>query len=301
MNGDSWCDIDLRAFATVDASEAPILLRMALRPTTDASRFGVVELEDGRVRSFLPRGAAAAGMMNAGIYLVRRELLSRIRTSPCSLEADIFPGLVAERQIGGRAYDAFLLDIGVPADYAAAAALLHQHRTRPAVFLDRDGVLNQDTGYTHRPEDLVWMPGARAAIRRINQAGCYAFVVSNQAGVARGYFDTAAVDRFHAHMSDELAMLGAHIDEFRFSPYHPDGTVPAFRTASECRKPRPGMLLGLAEAWPVDMRRSVLIGDQETDLQAAAAAGIRGVRYAGGNLDAVVAEELAIIRGQHRR
>ncbi len=293
MNGDSWCDIDLRAFASARSDDPPFLLRMALRLTPDASRFGVVELSEGRVRAFLPRGSAAEGLMNAGVYLVRRELLDRIVTAPCSLEADVFPLLAAEGLIEGKVYDAFLIDIGVPADYAAAEDLLRRHRTRPAVFLDRDGVLNFDKGYTHQIEELAWVPGALQAVRRINRAGCYAFVVSNQAGVARGYYDTAAVDRFHAHMSAELAAIGAHIDEFRYSPYHPDGVVEAYRQDTECRKPRPGMLLDLAQAWPVDLARSVLIGDKESDLQAAAAAGVRGVLFQGEDLDALVAEELA--------
>ncbi len=293
MNGDSWCDIDLRAFAEFGPDDPPFLLRMALRGTPNASRFGVVELSEGRVRAFLPRGSASEGLVNAGVYLVRRALLDRIVTTPCSLESDVFPVLAADGRIEGKVYDAFLLDIGVSEDYAAAADLLSRHRTRPAVFLDRDGVLNLDRGYTHRVEELAWMPGALQAVRRINRAGCYAFVVSNQAGVARGYYDTAAVDRFHAQMNAELAAIGAHIDEFRYSPYHPDGVVEAYRQDTECRKPRPGMVLDLAEAWPVDLARSVLIGDKDSDLQAAAAAGVRGVLFQGQDLDALVAEELA--------
>ena len=284
MNGDSWFDLDLREFATVEPGTAPFLLRMALRPVADASRFGTVALEDGRVRAFLPRGTAAGGVMNAGIYLVRRALLDRITVKPCSLEGDIFPVLADEGLIEGRERDAFLIDIGVPADYAAAPELLARHRTRPAVFFDRDGVLNHDEGYTHRPDDLVWLPGARETIRQVNRMGWYAFVVTNQGGIARGLYGIKDAEAFHARMSEDLAAMGAHIDEFRLSPYHPEGVVPEFARMSDCRKPNPGMLLDLAAAWPVDMARSLMFGDVQTDMQAAAAAGVRGVLHPDGNL-----------------
>lgn len=274
LNGDTWSDIDLRAFA-----EAPgdALLRMALRPVADASRYGTVALEQGRVRAFLPRGAASGGVMNAGIYRMRRDLIGLVGEGACSLEGDIFPRLAAAGEIEGVVRDAFMIDIGVPEDYAAAQHLLDRHRRRPAVFFDRDETLNEDEGYTHRPEDLRWLPGAREAVRRVNEAGFFAFVITNQAGVARGHYDLAAVDRFHARMEEELAAVGAHIDEFRLSPFHPDAAVAEFRADSPCRKPRPGMILDLMRDWPIDATRSVVIGDRATDVQAAEAAGLRGL------------------------
>ena len=96
---------------------------------------------------------------------------------------------------------------------------------RPAAFLDRDGVLNVDHGYVYRPEQLEWIAGAREAVRLFNSAGYYVFVKSNQSGVARGFYDEAAVKSFHAHMQDGLSAQGAHIDAFYFCPHHPDGTV----------------------------------------------------------------------------
>ena len=101
---------------------------------------------------------------------------------------------------------------------------------RPAVFFDRDGVLNEDfPGYTHRPEALVWMPGARAAVARVNALGWWAFVVTNQSGVAHGLYGLADVEAFHAAMAAQLAEMGARMDAFRACPYHPEGKVPAFR------------------------------------------------------------------------
>jgi len=160
--------------------------------------------------------------------------------------------------------------------------------TRRAVFLDRDGVLNRDDGYVHRPDQFAWTEGAREAVLAINQAGWFAFVVTNQSGVARGFYTLADVDRLHRHMAAELAAIGAHIDEFVCSPYHPEGTIELYRSDHPTRKPNPGMVLDIAARWDIDRAASLLIGDQVTDLQAAAAAGVTGHLFSGGRLDLFV-------------
>jgi histidinol-phosphate phosphatase family protein len=206
-------------------------------------------------------------------------LLDHIPSHPCSLEADIFAALAAEGRLDGVARDGFFIDIGVPQDYAAADQLIGERRRRAAVLFDRDGVLNEDRGYTHRPEDLRWLPGAREAVKRVNEAGRYAFVVTNQAGVARGLYGIRDVERFHAEMDRQLAEIGAHIDEYAYCPYHPEGVVHEYARDAECRKPRPGMILGLMRRWPMDARRSLLVGDKESDQAAAAAAGIPAILF----------------------
>jgi D-glycero-D-manno-heptose 1,7-bisphosphate phosphatase len=171
-------------------------------------------------------------------------------------------------------------------------------RMRPAAFFDRDGVLNQDRGYTHRPEDLVWMPGAQEAVRAVNDAGWRAIVVTNQSGVARGLYDEAAVARFHEAMQDDLAATGAFIDAFYVCPFHPDGAVPAYAREHPDRKPQPGMLLRAMADQPIDRARSFLVGDRDTDLKAAAAAGVRGLLYQGQDLHVLVAGAMAAPLGE---
>ena len=173
---------------------------------------------------------------------------------------------------------------------------------RPAAFLDRDGVLNVDHGYVHRPEQLEWIDGAREAVRLLNLAGYYVLVVSNQSGIARGYYDEAAVKSFHAHMQNELAAHGAHIDAFYFCPHHPEGIIKSLAVSCRCRKPAPGMLEQAAREWPIDIGASFLIGDKDDDMAAAAAFNIRGIKFNSqkDSLPDLVRREIAN-RSQNRR
>ena len=222
-------------------------------------------------------------MDNTGIYLFNRALLDDL--SPvCSLEADILPRLAARGALRGTVADGYFRDIGIPEDYVVAQQEIPRLLRRRALFLDRDGVINVDHGYVGTRDRFEWMPGACEAVRAATDAGWHVFVITNQSGVARGLYDEAAVMALHDWMTDEVRRAGGTIDDIRYCPFHPDGVVPAYRKVSDWRKPAPGMLLDLVRAWEVERDRCLLIGDQDSDMAAAAAAGIRARRFSGGNL-----------------
>jgi D-glycero-D-manno-heptose 1,7-bisphosphate phosphatase len=212
---------------------------------------------------------------------------------PCSLEHDVYPRLVEEGRLHAISADGYFIDIGLPDTYGKAEQELPRHTCRPAVFFDRDGVLNVDHGHTSRVEDLEFIEGAAEAVRLAREAGYLTVVVSNQAGVAKGYYDEAAVGAFHRHMNAELRRQGTWIDAFYYCPFHPDGVVEAYRAVHPDRKPEPGMINRAIGDLRIDKHGSFLVGDAESDMLAAERAGIKSYRYVSGPLDALVAEALS--------
>jgi D-glycero-D-manno-heptose 1,7-bisphosphate phosphatase len=162
------------------------------------------------------------------------------------------------------------------------------------LFLDRDGVLNEDRGYVHRWEDFCWIPGAREAVAAFNARDWWVFVVTNQSGVGRGYYSEADVLAVHARMEADLAAAGARIDAFYYCPFHPEALEDRYRHPDPPdRKPNPGMLLRAMADWPVDAARSVMVGDKPIDLEAGQRAGVRSLLFPGGDLSAFLAAEVA--------
>jgi D-glycero-D-manno-heptose 1,7-bisphosphate phosphatase len=167
-------------------------------------------------------------------------------------------------------------------------------RGRGAIFFDRDGVLNEDRGFVGRIEDFRWIEGAREAVRMVNEAGLHAIVVTNQAGVARGFYSEDDVRTLHNWMNRDLAAVGARIDAFYYCPYHEEATIANYRIPDHPdRKPNPGMILKGLRDFGVEAGRSVLIGDKASDIEAARRAGIGARLYDGGSLSALVRGVLA--------
>lgn len=144
---------------------------------------------------------------------------------------------------------------------------------RPAVFLDRDGTINVEKSYLYRAEEFEFIPGAPEAIRLLKEAGFLVVVVTNQSGIARGYYDEAAVHRLHRFVDGELARVGAAIDAYYLCPHHPQHGS----GECSCRKPLPGMLLQAAADHRIDLAGSYLVGDKSSDLEAGLAAGCRAI------------------------
>lgn len=155
---------------------------------------------------------------------------------------------------------------------------------RPALFLDRDGVINVDRNYIYRVEDFEWVEGAVDVIRRFNEKGWWVFVVTNQSGIARGYYTEDQMQVLHDWLGVELERLGARIDRIYHCPFHEEGTIPHYTKDSYDRKPKPGMLIRAMTDFPVIKEQSFLIGDKQADLDAARSAGVRGFLFSGGNL-----------------
>jgi len=144
---------------------------------------------------------------------------------------------------------------------------------RPAVFLDRDGTLIEEVNYLAHPEQVRLLPGAAEAVKELNALGIPVVVVTNQAGVARGYFPESRVAEVHARLNELLQAGGARIDAYYMCPHHPDAALEQYRITCTCRKPAPGLLRQAAREWNLDLSASCMIGDKVSDLEAGAQAG----------------------------
>ncbi len=145
---------------------------------------------------------------------------------------------------------------------------------RPAVFLDRDGTINEQMGYINHIDRFVLLPGVAAAIGRLNRAGLAVVVVTNQSGLARGYFPPQLLDEVHDRMIRELAVQGASLDGIYVCPHHPEAKEPQYRRRCDCRKPRTGLIRQAARELNLDLERSFMVGDRWSDLKCAVRAGV---------------------------
>jgi len=154
-----------------------------------------------------------------------------------------------------------------------------------AIFLDRDGTINEEVDYLCSLDQLRIFPVTAAAVRLINEAGMKTVVVTNQSGVARGFFDEAFIATVHDRIAESLEKEGARIDRFYYCPHHPTEGMPPYRRECDCRKPKPGMLLRAAEELHIDLTGSYVIGDSKRDIDMAEAVGAQGILVRTGHGD----------------
>lgn len=165
---------------------------------------------------------------------------------------------------------------------------------KPAVFMDRDGTVNEQMGYINHLDRFVLLPGAGEAIRLLNDAGYLAIIVSNQSGVARGYFPMDLVHRVHDKMTSLIKKEMATLDGIYFCPHYPNGKVPPYGAICDCRKPGIGLIRKARESFDIDMENAYVIGDRCTDIEMAHKADLKGILvktgYGKGDLEYVFPE-----------
>lgn len=294
--GDTLFDLDVGHIVACHAASGADAT-LLLHPNDHPADSDLVELDgEGRITAFHsyphPEGAWLRNLVNAAFYVVERRALEPwvTRMGTGDFAKDLFPAMVAEgAHLQGYLSFEYIKDIGTPARLDKAEGHLRSglvaraRRSQPqrAVFLDRDGTLNALAGFISRAEDLVLLPGAAGAVRRLNDAEYRVVLVTNQPVLARGETDEAGLARIHARLETELGREGAFLDATYWCPHHPDsgfpGEVPELKRVCDCRKPAPGMVMSAAEALNVDLARSWMIGDSTADIAMAEAAGLSSI------------------------
>ena len=177
----------------------------------------------------------------------------------------MLPNFIKKNIVKGILFKNFFLDIGTPKNYFLAQRKLIKYMTRPAIFLDRDGTRNEDKGYTYKVKDLKFLKGVIKGLKLITKKKFYIFIVTNQAGIAKGYFTIKQFENFQKFMKRRLIDHQIFINDIEYSPFHPQGKLKKFKRRSNLRKPGNLMIKNLIAKWPIDFNKSFMIGDKKTD------------------------------------
>lgn len=253
---------------------------------------------NGKVQHFYPKPRTGnpwlPNLVNAGLYLMNPKLLDEIPNEPCDFGRDLLPNWVQRFSVFGYNTPEYMKDMGTPHRLQKVEFDLVRGFTKSrnlaqpqaAIFLDRDGVINDDTHFISKAEDLFVFPFSAPAISAINRSGYLAIVATNQSVLARNMTSVDGLNRIHYRMETELGFEGAYLDAIYYCPHHPDKGFPeenpALKIDCDCRKPKPGMLLQASKRFNVDLRASFMIGDNERDIQAGSAAGCTTIGVATG-------------------
>lgn len=269
MNGDSWCEADLRSFVRAHF-ESGALNSMAVTAMEDCRRYGTVEMDAaGSVTAFHEKRVGSErplpGFINAGIYLLSRALIESIPSDrPVSLEREVFPAWLGGRLHAWQSTGGFI-DIGTPESFASADRFFAAPR-KGIILLDRDGTINVERHYLSSVEGMELLPGSAEGIRMLNRLGLPVVVISNQTVVARRECSLDTLRAINRRMVELLAAQGASVDAIYWCPHSPEDNC-------GCRKPRTGLLDHAAWVFGADLTRSFLVGDKCSDIQAGLAAG----------------------------
>lgn len=279
LNGDSFLDVDIAEMKKFrKKSDCPITL--AAKFVSSAENSGFVVTENGRLCGFTEKGVTSSGLINGGVYFIKKDLLNCISEEKFSFEKAVLEKGLCETAV----YESkgYFIDIGIPENYKKAQEekdFLCVRRKRRAVFLDRDGTLNYDTGHLYRKEDFEFLTGADKAVAEIKHKGYLAVVITNQAGIAKNLYSPSDVDSLHSFIDGELLNnTGVTADGYYYCPHHPDAVIEEYRADCICRKPKPGLILKAVSDFAeigidIDLESSFTVGNRLSDVLAGVNAG----------------------------
>ena len=272
LNGDTWFDVDFSSMESSLAAHAEGACCIATKRMRTFDRYGTLGVNEcGTVQSFREKQFCSEGLINGGVYLIRRTALES-EPDVFSLENDWFQNMAREGALVACETGGDFIDIGIPEDYDQAQAMFAgMGDSYPLALFDRDGTINVDTGHMHRLEECELIESTVEIMRRYSKNPRWRIVVvTNQAGVAKGMYSIAGMRLLHRKMAELLKKNDVSVDAWYFCPHHPD-----FTGDCECRKPKPGMLQRAIRDFRANPAQCVMYGDSEKDKLAAKAAGIR--------------------------
>ena len=263
-NGDTIFDINLSSLIS----------------SLDSKKIGVVALtknSDQKSKKLFNLGLKKQNLifkkkslfMNGGVYFFQKKILDYINNKKCSLEDDILPNLIKKNKIQGKFYKEFFIDIGSNYFFKKAKFELKNKFLKPAVFLDRDGVINFDYGYVHKFKKFKLRNGVIKGLQYLIKKKYYIFIVTNQAGIGKKIYSQEDFIKLHKTINEKFRNKNIFIDDVQFSPFHIKAKIMKYRKNSSLRKPGNMMIKNIFKNWDLDLKKSFMIGDKKSDLFAA--------------------------------
>ena len=277
LNGDTLFDIDyLKLIKSLDKNNyGTMSLVKNLKQNS-------MKLNFLSVNNNLVKYNSKGSLMNGGVYFFRKEFLKFIPKKKCSLENDILPSLIHKKKINGKIFNNFFLDIGTEGYYKKTSRLLIKNFKRPAVFLDRDGVINHDYGYVHTLQKFKFKNGVIQGLKYLTKNNYYIFIVTNQAGIGKKLYSLEKFIKLHTELKDILIKEKIYINDVKYSPYHIDAKIKKFKKRSGFRKPGNLMIKEIFKNWDISIDKSFMIGDKISDKICALKSGLN-FEFAKGN------------------
>ena len=277
LNGDTFFDINLRDFIyRFDKNRFIGALAIAKKKE---NRFTKIIIKKNFINKFNIKNNTSS-FINSGTYIFSKEICKIKSKQFSSLENDVLPTLTIQKKIQALKYlkkNNRFIDIGVPKDYAKVKKFLIKAFNKSAIFLDRDGVINEDLNYVHKIKDFKWRKNVKKAIKFLNDHNFYVFIVTNQSGVGRGYYKEKDVVKLHKWINHELRSKGSQIDEFFYATYHKSSRLKFSNQEKKLRKPNIGMIRLAQKNWSIKEKKSLAIGDQVSDIKMAKKANLKSI------------------------
>jgi D-glycero-D-manno-heptose 1,7-bisphosphate phosphatase len=263
VNGDTIFNIDLEDFYSKSKLVKNSIATIALcenKKNKYNKKLNYLTLKNNKIRinNF-------GHLMNGGIYLINKKIFKYINNKTHSLENDVVIQLINKNKISGVFFKNFLIDIGTPKTFKQAKYIIPRKFKKPAAFLDRDGVINEELGYVHNYKDFIYRKGVVQGLKHLIKKNYYIFIVTNQAGIAKKKFLLEDFLLLHAKIDKHLKKNKVYTDDIIYCPYHHKSQIKKYKKNSILRKPKPGMIKEILKKFDIDLNQSFVIGDQKKD------------------------------------
>ena len=262
INGDSFCDFDLFKIKPHTLKNClGVMILIKNKTYSENKKLSNLKICEKNNISFSQKPPF---MMNAGIYFFNKKILNLIKKKK-SLEDELLPELITKKKIKGINHDGFFIDIGIKRNLILAKKILPKKFLKPAVFLDRDGVINEDFGYVSNFKRFKFKKNIITSLKKISNGNFYLFIVTNQSGIARGYFSEKKFLDFQKKINIILQKKKIYIYDTQYCPFHTSGKILKYKKKSILRKPDNGMFKNIEKKFLIDIKNSYLLGDKEID------------------------------------